>query len=264
MSDRDRCGHVRMAQYAAVPAHTRSRARTAHGPLRSRRALREPSRLSVRTVVVVAAGLLLAAAAVVGLSAAPLAVLVAAAAVLCAALVRKPSGRRSTTAAYVPTVVVWSAVVALILALGAASFQGLLGTWTSVLSSFVTQQRGPAPGQGGTTAGTSPSPSIRPTQVSPSSVPAAPPSRVPTATPTATPTASATPSPGAASPSAPAAPASSATAPAPSPAGSAAPVPSSSPSPTQHCRSEEEKGLGGLLGGLSGDSPEGGAGDSCS
>ena len=246
-----------MAQYAAVPAQTRSRAGAAGGPVRSRRALREPSRFSLRTLAAAAAGALVAVAAIVGLAAAPLVVLSVAAVVLCAAVIRRPSGRRSEPAIFIPTVVVWGAVVALLLALGAASLQGVLGTWTAALSGLVAQERGHAPGPGGTTAGSSPTPSSAPSKVSPSSVPAAPSSPVPTATHTGTPTASTTPSAPAAAPTTAAATVTSAAAPAPAPAASAAPAPSPSPTPARECRPEEEQGLGGLLGGLPGTSPDG-------
>ncbi len=197
-----------------------------------------------------------------GLAAAPLVVLVVAGAVLCAALIWRPSGRRPATARYVPTALIWGAVVALLLALGAASLQGVLGAWTSALSGLTSPDPAPAPGVGGTTAGSSPSPSSPPPSVSPTALPPALASQAPTATPLPT----GSPSSPAASPAAPGAAAPSAQAPAPAPARtiSATPAPSPPPSPTAECRTEGDEGIGTLLDGLPGYSSGGGSGESCS
>lgn len=84
--------------------------------------------------VVVALTAATVVAVVLGLAVAPLAVLVVAGLVLTAAIFWRSGAARSAGASVVPRVAVWTAVVALLLAIGSASVQGFVGSWTATLA----------------------------------------------------------------------------------------------------------------------------------
>lgn len=108
--------------------------------------------------------------AVVGVVVAPVAVLVAAGVVLAAAVFWKSGSSRSAGSSVVPRPAVWAAVVALLLALGAVSLEGVTGSWDAALAGSAAHDRVAAaqvttPAEGATTplsaasAGSTPQPS---------------------------------------------------------------------------------------------------------
>ncbi|WP_304442230.1 excalibur calcium-binding domain-containing protein [Sinomonas sp. R1AF57] len=138
------------------------------GPGEGLRERRERTRIRPLTALLAA---LAAGVAVAGLVVAPAAVLAVAAVLLCLALFWKSSARRSAGSGFVPTAVVWGGIVALVLALGAASVQGVAGAWSSALSGLAAPAgRAPAPGA------TTTQPAARPssTSAAPTSIPATP------------------------------------------------------------------------------------------
>ncbi|MDQ4490855.1 excalibur calcium-binding domain-containing protein [Sinomonas sp. ASV486] len=166
----------------------------------------------------------------VGIALAPVAVIVAAAIVLGTALFWKSHAQRSVGATFVPTAAIWSALIAILLAVGAVSFQAFAGTWNSALAGTAVGSR--LPSGSSATQGSVPSPSSSATATG-----------LTTATALNPPTSVATPS-----PSVPAVPVGVAP-PAPTPA-AVAPVPAATPQPTpsyRNCKAVHAAGIASLL-----------------
>lgn len=168
----------------------------------------------------------------VGIAIAPVAVIVAAAIVLGAALFWKSHAQRSVGATFVPTAAIWSALIAILLAVGAVSFQAFAGTWNSALAGTAVGSR--LPSGPSATLGSAPSPSSTGSATGLS-----------TATALNPPTSAAPPS-----PSVPAVPVEVAP-PAPAPTAAAvAPVPAATPQPTpsyRNCKAVHAAGIASLL-----------------
>ncbi|WP_369046596.1 excalibur calcium-binding domain-containing protein [Sinomonas sp. P10A9] len=165
-----------------------------------------------------------------GIALAPVAVIVAAAIVLGTALFWKSHAQRSVGATFVPTAAIWSALIAILLAVGAVSFQAFAGTWNSALAGTAVGSR--LPSGSPATQGSFPSPSSTGTATG-----------LTTATALNPPTSVATPS-----PSVPAVPVGVAP-PAPTPA-AVAPVPAATPQPTpsyRNCKAVHAAGIASLL-----------------
>ncbi|WP_430297201.1 excalibur calcium-binding domain-containing protein [Sinomonas sp. B1-1] len=147
---------------------------------------RERTRIRPLTTLLVA---LAAGVAVAGLVVAPAAVLVVAAVLLCLALFWKSSARRSAGSGFVPTAVVRGGIVVLVLALGAASVQGVAGAWSSALSGLAAPAgRVPAPGATATQPAVGPSSaSAAPTSIPATTAAPEAPSAAPGQTPSAPP-----------------------------------------------------------------------------